>query len=87
MSFSFLPRGFPWSVNLCKLFAALIWLTAAAAQQYDPGMMKAWWRPVGPFRGGRVLAVTGIPGDPTFTSAEWLAAFGAPPTAAIPGFR
>ena len=51
---------------LVTLFAALIYLTvAAAAQQYDPGMMKGMkWRLVGPFRGGRVLAVTGTPGDP-----------------------
>src|SRR5689334_2213108 len=34
--------------------------------QVDPafvGGMK--WRQVGPFRGGRVLAVAGVPGDPT----------------------
>src|SRR5438094_5318688 len=52
--------------SLCHLFAALICLTVvAAAQQYDSGMMKGMkWRLVGPYRGGRVLAVTGIPGDP-----------------------
>src|SRR2546427_12871751 len=52
--------------SLCHLFAALICLTVvAAAQQYDSGMMKGMkWRLVGPFRGGRVLAVTGVPGDP-----------------------
>jgi photosystem II stability/assembly factor-like uncharacterized protein len=35
------------------------------AQQYSEqsfGAMK--WRQIGPFRGGRVLAVTGVPGDP-----------------------
>src|SRR5215471_11740772 len=37
----------------------------AFAQQYNPAQMKGMkWRLVGPFRGGRVLAVTGIPGDP-----------------------
>jgi photosystem II stability/assembly factor-like uncharacterized protein len=36
-----------------------------AAQQYNDSQMKGMkWRLVGPFRGGRVLAVTGIPGDP-----------------------
>ncbi len=37
----------------------------AQAQQYDPALYKGMqWRLVGPFRGGRALAVTGIPGDP-----------------------
>src|SRR5206468_1499662 len=59
-------RLFMGRKSLCHLFAALICLTVvAAAQQYDSGMMKGMkWRLVGPFRGGRVLAVTGIPGDP-----------------------
>ena len=38
---------------------------AASAQQIDPktyGGMK--WRLIGPFRGGRVLAVTGVPSQP-----------------------
>jgi len=44
----------------------LVLLSAlAAAQQYNESLMKGMkWRVVGPFRGGRVLAVTGIPGDP-----------------------
>jgi photosystem II stability/assembly factor-like uncharacterized protein len=54
-------RKFLWN-----FLAALICLTVAAvAQQYDSGTMKGMkWRLVGPFRGGRVLAVTGVPGDP-----------------------
>jgi photosystem II stability/assembly factor-like uncharacterized protein len=47
----------------CALFASL----PAAAQQ-DAELTKAYagmkWRLIGPYRGGRVLAVSGIPGDP-----------------------
>ena len=48
------------------VFAGLAMLLSAAAAraQIDPGMFQALhWRLIGPFRGGRVLAVTGIPGD------------------------
>src|SRR5574337_1132627 len=35
------------------------------AQQSDQGPFKAMkWRSIGPYRGGRVLAVAGVPGDP-----------------------
>jgi photosystem II stability/assembly factor-like uncharacterized protein len=35
------------------------------AQQYSESSFNAMkWRQVGPFRGGRALAVTGVPGDP-----------------------
>ncbi|MBZ5653637.1 MAG: hypothetical protein LAO18_24520, partial [Acidobacteriia bacterium] len=38
---------------------------SAPAQQLDEGLYKAMkWRQIGPFRGGRVLAVSGTPGDP-----------------------
>ncbi|HEX8816614.1 MAG TPA: hypothetical protein VF753_14040 [Terriglobales bacterium] len=38
---------------------------APAATQYDESLFKGMkWRSIGPYRGGRVLAVTGIPGDP-----------------------
>ena len=38
---------------------------AAAAQPYNEAQFKGMkWRDIGPFRGGRVLAVTGIPGSP-----------------------
>src|SRR5579859_2470199 len=37
-----------------------------AAAQVDEKLFGAMrWRQVGPFRGGRVLAVTGVPGEPT----------------------
>ncbi len=52
------------------LLVLLVALAAAAvAQQSAPPVPETLfkgmkWRLVGPFRGGRVLAVTGIPGDP-----------------------
>ena len=37
----------------------------AAAQPYNEAQFKGMkWRDIGPFRGGRVLAVTGVPGSP-----------------------
>jgi photosystem II stability/assembly factor-like uncharacterized protein len=51
-----------------KLFVVLTLLLSAislAAQTYDQKLFNAMhWRNIGPFRGGRVLAVAGIPGDP-----------------------
>ncbi len=38
---------------------------AAAAPPVDPALYRALhWRNIGPFRGGRALAVTGVPGEP-----------------------
>src|SRR2546430_2665912 len=38
---------------------------ALAASQVDPQLFSGMkWRQVGPFRGGRVVAVSGVPGDP-----------------------
>ena len=38
---------------------------SAAAQPYNEAQFKGMkWRDIGPYRGGRVLAVTGIPGSP-----------------------
>src|ERR1041385_4073979 len=46
----------------------LIWLTISltlCGQSIAPAQIQALrWRLVGPMRGGRVLAVAGIPGDP-----------------------
>src|SRR6188508_3253910 len=39
--------------------------SASFAAAVDPGLFSGLhWRLIGPFRGGRVLAVTGIPGEP-----------------------
>ncbi|HXT23633.1 MAG TPA: glycosyl hydrolase [Candidatus Eisenbacteria bacterium] len=50
---------------LTVLTFVLVFAVAASAQQIDPktyGGMK--WRLIGPFRGGRVVAVTGMPSQP-----------------------
>jgi photosystem II stability/assembly factor-like uncharacterized protein len=54
---------------LAAAFALLIlvpcWCLAAAAD-LEPALLAGMkWRQIGPFRGGRVVAVTGVPGDPT----------------------
>ena len=39
---------------------------AESKPQVDPALFGAMkWRQIGPFRGGRVVAVSGVPGDPT----------------------
>src|SRR5205085_5758719 len=41
-------------------------MAGMAAAQYSESLYSGMkWRVVGPFRGGRVLAVAGIPGDPS----------------------
>jgi photosystem II stability/assembly factor-like uncharacterized protein len=47
------------------LLAVFLATTAANAAPVDPGLFQdLHWRSVGPFRGGRVLAVAGAPDDP-----------------------
>src|SRR5277367_3152300 len=47
----------------CVLVTALI--TSLSAQPYNESQFAGMkWRDIGPFRGGRVLAVTGVPGSP-----------------------
>ena len=56
--------------TLRALFSGLILVlvltsSAALAQQFDASLYKGMkWRLIGPFRGGRVLAVTGVPSQP-----------------------
>ncbi len=51
-----------------RLFAFIVYLIPTAAliaQTVSPALMgDLKWRMIGPFRGGRVVAVAGIPGDP-----------------------
>src|SRR5438094_9579258 len=51
-----------------RVLAVLLLLlpcAALAATQGDPQLFSGMkWRQVGPFRGGRVVAVSGVPGDP-----------------------
>ena len=42
-----------------------------AAQQIDPALYSGLkWRLIGPFRGGRSVAATGVPGHPDLFSPE-----------------
>src|SRR3989442_15906655 len=59
-------RRFNFSLAILAV-ALLSWPAAVtvSAQQYNENLFKGMkWRSIGPFRGGRVLAVTGVPGDP-----------------------
>src|SRR6185436_19631982 len=56
-------RLFVLSVSTAALAAASA--TAAVAAPVDPSWFgDLHWRLIGPFRGGRVLAVTGVVGEP-----------------------
>src|SRR5260221_5481063 len=47
------------------MFQLLPPLAAQAPDQFNESLEKGLkWRSIGPYRGGRVLAVTGVPGDP-----------------------
>jgi len=54
------------SISLRGVAALFLFLSGSAAiAQVDPALMRDLsWRLIGPFRGGRVLAVTGVPGQP-----------------------
>jgi photosystem II stability/assembly factor-like uncharacterized protein len=56
-------------VGVGRILWALLMLPCAAAAAdtpVDPGLFGAMkWRQIGPFRGGRVVAVSGVPGDPS----------------------
>ncbi len=56
-------------MRVCAVLVAMVLLgltcTALHAQTLDENALKAMkWRQVGPFRGGRALAVAGVAGDP-----------------------
>lgn len=51
--------------SLVAMILLLLTVKSAAAQTLDENALKAMkWRQVGPFRGGRALAVAGVAGDP-----------------------
>ncbi|HEX5459943.1 MAG TPA: hypothetical protein VFX20_08220, partial [Steroidobacteraceae bacterium] len=51
----------PWSL----LALQLVFVPLLQAQPLDPSLYSSLsWRLIGPFRGGRVTAVTGVPGQP-----------------------
>src|ERR1700683_1825562 len=52
-------------VVVAVFWAGMLLTLPGGAQSYDPSLVGALkWRMIGPFRGGRVLAVSGIPGEP-----------------------
>src|SRR3974390_3065900 len=52
------------SLALALISCAVLSISLFA--QVDPALVSGMkWRQIGPFRGGRVLAVTGVPGDPS----------------------
>src|SRR5438128_1559317 len=64
-------RQFRCARSISHLTAVLVALTVVHAQPalephtYDPALFKALrWRSIGPYRGGRVTAVAGVPGQP-----------------------
>ncbi|MFZ3332848.1 MAG: hypothetical protein WA197_19590 [Candidatus Acidiferrales bacterium] len=48
----------------CVLMLAGIAVVPSSAQQAAPAFPEMRWRMIGPFRGGRVVPVTGVPGNP-----------------------
>ncbi len=55
-------RGKSWVVALAALLCAPLTVHAAPVQTFLHG--KLAWRSIGPYIGGRVVAVTGVPHDP-----------------------
>ena len=50
---------------LLAALCLLLFPFALSAQSYDPAMYQELrWRMIGPFRGGRTVAITGVPGQP-----------------------
>jgi photosystem II stability/assembly factor-like uncharacterized protein len=50
---------------LLAALCVLLFPLAISAQPYDPAMYQdLHWRMIGPFRGGRTVAISGVPGQP-----------------------
>jgi photosystem II stability/assembly factor-like uncharacterized protein len=53
-------------ISRCVVMSLLLFAISAVAQTVPPEMLSGLkWRLIGPFRGGRVVAVAGVPGDST----------------------
>jgi photosystem II stability/assembly factor-like uncharacterized protein len=53
------------SISIILIVALLLLAPIAIAQQFDANLYSGLrWRMIGPFRGGRVNAVSGVPGQP-----------------------
>jgi photosystem II stability/assembly factor-like uncharacterized protein len=51
--------------TILAVFVAVSAVPRANAQQYDPKLFSEMrWRCIGPFRGGRTVAISGVPGQP-----------------------
>ncbi|HLY59379.1 MAG TPA: glycoside hydrolase [Terriglobia bacterium] len=60
---NFLRAKFIHLILSLSLISAIV--PAARAQQFDPNLYgEMRWRMIGPFRGGRTVAATGVPGQP-----------------------
>src|ERR1700682_3636189 len=58
-------RRFEGPGGVLGVLLLLLPCVASAASQVDPQLFSAMkWRQIGPFRGGRAGAVSGVPGDP-----------------------
>src|SRR5260370_31457756 len=54
------------TILVAGALAGLAAATPAPAQQYDQKLFSEMrWRCIGPFRGGRTVAITGVPHQPT----------------------
>src|SRR5436190_17439076 len=55
----------PFLSVLIAAIAGLLLVPVVTGQQYDASLYSGLrWRMIGPFRGGRVNAVSGVPGQP-----------------------
>jgi photosystem II stability/assembly factor-like uncharacterized protein len=51
--------------SLLATLSIFLFSIAASAEQYDPALYQdLHWRLIGPFRGGRTVAISGVPGQP-----------------------
>src|ERR1700731_2183927 len=56
--------GRAWRLRIAAVCLLLLATAASAFSQYDPSLYAGLrWRLIGPFRGGRVTAVAGVPGQ------------------------
>jgi photosystem II stability/assembly factor-like uncharacterized protein len=52
-------------MNLCNIFSSILIASSLSAATYDPALWSGMkYRSIGPYRGGRVTAVTGVASDP-----------------------
>src|SRR5438105_12968101 len=52
------------SASLAACVAALVTLAFAQSRDASPPVNEMRWRPIGPFRGGRTKAITGVASQP-----------------------